>query len=171
MELEQDPIHRHKDVLAHTIAVVAKTSPRLKLRLAALLHDVGKPGTRGYGPQGVTFHYHDVVGARMARAAPARAALPERRRRRRREARRAAPALPHLPHGLDRQRGAPLRARRGPVARRPQRADALRLHDAQREEGGRARRGAWTSSRRGSRSCSEQEELAEDPARARRQRA
>ncbi|HTD49599.1 MAG TPA: CCA tRNA nucleotidyltransferase [Acidimicrobiia bacterium] len=68
MELEQDPIHRHKDVLAHTIAVVAKTSPRLKLRLAALLHDVGKPGTRGYGPQGVTFHYHDVVGARMTRA-------------------------------------------------------------------------------------------------------
>ena len=67
MELEQDPIHRHKDVLAHSIAVVAKTSPRLKLRLAALLHDVGKPGTRGYGPQGVTFHYHDVVGARMAR--------------------------------------------------------------------------------------------------------
>jgi poly(A) polymerase len=67
MELEQDPIHTHKDVLAHTIAVVAKTSPRLKLRLAALLHDVGKPGTRGYGPQGVTFHYHDVVGARMAR--------------------------------------------------------------------------------------------------------
>ena len=67
MEVEQDPIHRHKDVLAHTIAVVAKTSPRLKLRLGALLHDVGKPGTRGYGPQGVTFHYHDVVGARMAR--------------------------------------------------------------------------------------------------------
>ena len=67
MELEQDPIHTHKDVLAHTIAVVAKTSPRPKLRLAALLHDVGKPGTRGYGPQGVTFHYHDVVGARMAR--------------------------------------------------------------------------------------------------------
>jgi poly(A) polymerase len=67
MELEQDPIHRHKDVLAHTIAVVAKTAPRLKLRLSALLHDVGKPGTRGYGPQGVTFHYHDVVGARMAR--------------------------------------------------------------------------------------------------------
>lgn len=67
MELEQDPIHRHKDVLAHTIAVVAKTSPRLVLRLSALLHDVGKPGTRGYGPQGVTFHYHDVVGARMAR--------------------------------------------------------------------------------------------------------
>ncbi len=67
MELEQDPIHRHKDVLAHTIAVVAKTSPRLRIRLAALLHDIGKPRTRGYGPQGVTFHHHEVVGARMAR--------------------------------------------------------------------------------------------------------
>jgi poly(A) polymerase len=54
-------------VLAHTIAVVAKTSPRLRIRLAALLHDVGKPRTRGYGPQGVTFHHHEVVGARMAR--------------------------------------------------------------------------------------------------------
>ena len=50
MELEQDPIHRHKDVLAHTIAVVAKRR-RLVLRLAALLHDVGKPKTRGYAPQ------------------------------------------------------------------------------------------------------------------------
>ncbi len=67
MQLEQDPIHRHKDVLAHTIAVVAKTSPRLRIRLSALLHDVGKPRTRGYGPQGVTFHHHEVVGARIAR--------------------------------------------------------------------------------------------------------
>jgi poly(A) polymerase len=67
MQLEQDPIHRHKDVLAHTIAVVAKTSPRLKLRLAGLMHDVGKPRTRGFGPQGVTFHHHEVVGARITR--------------------------------------------------------------------------------------------------------
>jgi poly(A) polymerase len=67
MELEQDPIHRHKDVLAHTIAVVAKTSPQLVLRLAALMHDVGKPRTRGIGPAGVTFHHHEVVGARMTR--------------------------------------------------------------------------------------------------------
>jgi poly(A) polymerase len=67
MQLEQDPIHRHKDVLAHTVAVVAKTSPRLRVRLAALMHDVGKPRTRGYGPQGVTFHHHEVVGARMTR--------------------------------------------------------------------------------------------------------
>jgi poly(A) polymerase len=67
MQLEQDPIHRHKDVLAHTIAVVAKTSPRLVLRLAALMHDIGKPKTRGFASTGVTFHHHEVVGARMAR--------------------------------------------------------------------------------------------------------
>jgi poly(A) polymerase len=67
MRLEQDPIHRHKDVLAHTVAVVAKTSPRLVVRLAALLHDVGKPKTRSIGPKGVSFHHHEVVGARMAR--------------------------------------------------------------------------------------------------------
>jgi len=46
MELEQDPIHHHKDVLAHSIAVVAKTRPELVVRLAALMHDVGKPKTR-----------------------------------------------------------------------------------------------------------------------------
>jgi poly(A) polymerase len=68
LRLEQDPIHRHKDVLAHTIAVVAKTSPRLTLRLAALLHDIGKPRTRTIGPRGVSFHHHEVVGARMAEA-------------------------------------------------------------------------------------------------------
>jgi poly(A) polymerase len=67
MRVEQDPIHRHKDVLAHTIAVVAKTRPNLIVRMAALLHDVGKPKTRSFGPKGVSFHHHEVVGARMAR--------------------------------------------------------------------------------------------------------
>jgi poly(A) polymerase len=67
LRLEQDPIHRHKDVLSHTVAVVAKTSPRLIVRLAALLHDVGKPKTRSIGPKGVSFHHHEVVGARMTR--------------------------------------------------------------------------------------------------------
>ena len=67
LALEQDPVHRHKDVLAHTLAVVNKTSPDRLLRLAALLHDIGKPKTRTYGPDGVMFHHHDVVGARMAR--------------------------------------------------------------------------------------------------------
>jgi poly(A) polymerase len=67
LALEQDPIHRHKDVLAHTIAVVEKTKPDRILRLAALFHDVGKPRTRSIGPEGVSFHHHDVVGARMTR--------------------------------------------------------------------------------------------------------
>jgi len=68
LALEQDPIHRHKDVLAHTLAVVDKTGPDRLLRLAALLHDIGKPRTREFGSGGVTFHHHEVVGARMTRA-------------------------------------------------------------------------------------------------------
>jgi poly(A) polymerase len=67
LAMEQDPQHHHKDVLAHTFAVIDKTSPDLTLRLAAMLHDVGKPDTREFGPHGVTFHHHEVVGARMAR--------------------------------------------------------------------------------------------------------
>ncbi len=67
MRLEQDPIQQHKDVLAHTIAVVAKTDPERIIRLAALLHDVGKPKTRSITSDGVSFHHHEVVGARMAR--------------------------------------------------------------------------------------------------------
>jgi poly(A) polymerase len=66
LALEQDPIHRHKDVLAHTIAVVERSRPDRLLRLAALLHDIGKPATRRFGPEGVSFHHHEVVGARMA---------------------------------------------------------------------------------------------------------
>ena len=67
MRLEQDPIHTHKDVLAHTIAVVRNTRPELIVRLAALFHDVGKPKTRSFekGKGGVSFHHHEVVGARM----------------------------------------------------------------------------------------------------------
>ncbi len=67
LELEQDPVHRHKDVLRHTYAVVDKASPRLVLRLAALFHDVGKPATRSITEEGVTFRFHDVVGAKMTR--------------------------------------------------------------------------------------------------------
>jgi poly(A) polymerase len=75
MQLEQDPIHRHKDVLAHTIAVVENVQRRARAgfdfrrtRLAALFHDVGKPKTRSYRKgKGVAFHHHEVVGARMTR--------------------------------------------------------------------------------------------------------
>lgn len=84
MRLENDPIHRHKDVLTHSIAVVENVRPldewpdiasgeraefdfRLT-RLAALFHDVGKPKTRGYQPgKGTTFHHHDAVGARITK--------------------------------------------------------------------------------------------------------
>jgi poly(A) polymerase len=67
LALEQDPVHRHKDVLAHSIAVVEKTRPDRILRLAALFHDIGKPKTRAIGAGGVSFHHHEVVGARMTR--------------------------------------------------------------------------------------------------------
>jgi poly(A) polymerase len=68
LKLEQDPVHRHKDVFHHTLAVVERTDPELQLRLAALLHDIGKPKTRRIGPEGVSFHHHEIVGADMARA-------------------------------------------------------------------------------------------------------
>jgi poly(A) polymerase len=75
LSLEQDPIHRHKDVLAHTIAVIENVRPDARpdfdyrlTRLAALFHDVGKPKTRSYRRgNGVSFHHHEVVGARMTR--------------------------------------------------------------------------------------------------------
>ncbi len=80
MRLEHDPIHRHKDVLTHTIAVVENVRPPheqppgrapfdfRRVRLAALFHDIGKPRTRGHQPgKGTTFHHHDAVGARMTR--------------------------------------------------------------------------------------------------------
>ena len=49
------------------MAVVDKTSPELVLRLAALFHDIAKPNTRAISDEGVTFRFHDVVGARMTR--------------------------------------------------------------------------------------------------------
>jgi poly(A) polymerase len=65
---------RHKDVYAHTLIVLEQAmaleddGPDLVLRLAALLHDIGKPKTKSFEADGkVSFHYHDVVGAAMAR--------------------------------------------------------------------------------------------------------
>ena len=67
LALEQDPVHKHKDVLRHTFAVVENTDATDPvLRVAALLHDIGKPRTRQITPEGVQFHHHEVVGARMA---------------------------------------------------------------------------------------------------------
>ncbi len=67
LRLEQDPIHRHKDVLAHTIAVTARTDADLTLRLAALFHDIGKPATRSFEHGGVTFRHHEAVGAKITK--------------------------------------------------------------------------------------------------------
>lgn len=78
MQLEQDEHHRHKDVYDHSLTVLEQAielersrnkqgSPDLVLRLAALLHDIGKPATRQLEPGGqVSFHHHDLVGARLA---------------------------------------------------------------------------------------------------------
>lgn len=70
----RDPMHRHKDVEAHTLAVVDNAialepdGPDLVLRLAALLHDIGKPDTKELlSDGGASFHHHDVVGARLTR--------------------------------------------------------------------------------------------------------
>lgn len=79
LRLERDEHHRHKDVYEHSLIVLEQAigyereraqldSPDLVLRLAALLHDIGKPATRRYEPGGaVSFYHHDVVGAKLAR--------------------------------------------------------------------------------------------------------
>jgi poly(A) polymerase len=73
LRMAADEHGQHKDVYAHTLQVLEQTigledEPDLTLRWAALLHDIGKPATRAFAPGGrVTFHHHEVVGARMAR--------------------------------------------------------------------------------------------------------
>ena len=73
LRLEIDEHHQHKDVYEHTLQVLERAvrleqdGPDLVLRLAALLHDVGKPRTRRHEAGGaVSFHHHEVVGAKMA---------------------------------------------------------------------------------------------------------
>jgi poly(A) polymerase len=74
LRLERDEHHRHKDVYEHSLTVLEQAidletdGPDLVLRLAALLHDIGKPRTRRFEPDGgVSFHHHEVVGAKMAK--------------------------------------------------------------------------------------------------------
>ena len=78
LRLELDEHHRHKDVYRHSLTVLDQAialeeryglEPDLRLRLAALLHDIGKPKTRELLPDGrVAFHHHDIVGAKLARS-------------------------------------------------------------------------------------------------------
>jgi poly(A) polymerase len=77
LKLEVDEHHRHKDVYRHSLTVLDQAigleeryglDRDLRLRLAALLHDIGKPGTKSLLPAGrVAFHHHDTVGAKLAR--------------------------------------------------------------------------------------------------------
>jgi poly(A) polymerase len=79
LRMEIDEHHQHKDVYAHSLTVLDQAialdladpgspSPDLVLRLAALLHDIGKPATRRHEPRGrVSFHHHEVVGAKLVR--------------------------------------------------------------------------------------------------------
>ena len=77
LRMEVDEHHRHKDVYWHSLTVLRQAidlepryglGPDLVLRLAALLHDIGKPRTRTLLPGGkVAFHHHEVVGAKLAR--------------------------------------------------------------------------------------------------------
>lgn len=74
LRLESDEHHRHKDVYEHTLIVLEQAialeenGPDLVLRLAALLHDIGKPRTRRFEEDGrVSFHHHEVVGAKMTK--------------------------------------------------------------------------------------------------------
>ncbi|HWT47547.1 MAG TPA: CCA tRNA nucleotidyltransferase [Mycobacterium sp.] len=76
MQMAIDEHHQHKDVYQHSLTVLRQaialedpdTGPDLVLRWAALLHDIGKPATRRHEPNGgVSFHHHEVVGAKMAR--------------------------------------------------------------------------------------------------------
>lgn len=74
MKLTIDEHHQHKDVYQHSLTVLQQAidlevgDPDVVLRWAALLHDIGKPATRRHEPNGgVSFHHHEVVGAKMVR--------------------------------------------------------------------------------------------------------
>lgn len=74
MQMAIDEHHQHKDVYQHSLTVLRQAieledeGPDLVLRWAALLHDIGKPATRRHEPDGgVSFHHHEVVGAKMVR--------------------------------------------------------------------------------------------------------
>ena len=147
--MEIDEHHQHKDVYTHSLTVLDQAielekadpdaeSPDLVLRLAALLHDIGKPATRRHEPRGrVSFHHHEVVGAKLVR----------KRLTALRYSKDVIEAVSRLTflhlrfHGygtrrVDRLGGAPLRHRRRRPAPPAAQAGALGLHDPQQAAGG-----------------------------------
>ena len=67
LKIEVDPKHHHKDVYEHTMVVLDRVSPTLVSRMSALLHDIGKPKTKGFENGKVHFRHHEVVGAKMSK--------------------------------------------------------------------------------------------------------
>ena len=146
LKLERDEHHRHKDVYEHTLTVLEQAidledrlggEPDFISRFAALMHDVGKPKTRKFLDDGtVTFHHHDVVGAKITR----------KRMQALRFSGDETDAVCHLVElhltvprlrlgRVDRLGRTTLRARRRRPARPAARADPRRLHDPQRAQG------------------------------------
>ena len=171
LALERDEHHRHKDVYEHTLTVLeqsidledrARRRPGLRLplrRADARRRQAADPALRGGGT--VTFHHHDVVGAKLTRKRMKALRFSNDEIDAVVEAGRAAPALPRLRLGrVDRLGRTPLRPRR----RRPARAAAhphpRRLHHPQPAQGRPAAPDVRRRSRSGSHRLSEEEELA-----------
>ena len=147
LRLEADEHYRHKDVYQHSLTVLRQAigleeryglTGDLVLRLAALLHDIGKPKTRSKLPDGrVAFHHHEVVGAKLARKRLTALRFPKDVVERRLGTGQAAPALPRVRRrGVDRFGRPPLRTGRRPAADPAERADPGRLHHQEQGQGG-----------------------------------
>ena len=159
LKLEIDEHAQHKDVYEHTLIVVQNAirlegdgGPDFTLRMAALMHDVGKPATKEVGRDGrVSFHHHEVVGARMTKQRMKAMQVPQGRHLRRGRAGRAAPALLRVrPGRVDRLGGPAVRHRRRRPAPPPAQTDPLRRDHPQPAQGGAAWRPTTTRSRSGS---------------------
>ena len=164
LRLERDEHFRHKDVYQHTLTVLARATTLeaayglendLVVRLAALLHDIGKPKTRRKLPGGrVAFHHHEAGRGGDGQGPAHRASFPLGRGLGCVRACRAAPAVPRLwGGGVDRFGRTALRAGRGPPADPAARADPGGLHDKEQGQGTAPGAAPTTTWRSGSPRC------------------